>query len=423
MSLLAVQAAHMRWMPPTMPRSSGVSADPKDTFQPGLTTTEAGGVLFGEDKVDRHKLWSHQTQAAVFSSPLLGPDGTIYFGSQDQKIYAIDSKTTRLKWTCQVEKEIWGSPRLSPDGKMLYCASLDGLLYGVDTATGNPRWANNVGWRVESTPAVGRDGTVYSGSQFGNIKALDGKTGAERWKYCVEDPEQSADACPTLSPDEKSLFVGSSGGLFSLSTETGEKQWHFPTRSSIHGAPVLAPDGVAMYVPCEDGRLYCLDSRTGQELWQFKTERGIRSSPVLGPDGTIYLGSGDGKVYAIDPESHQQKWSFETGGSIFGSPAVGPNGNVYVGSHDHFVYALDGQTGQKRWHFESGKYVNGSPTVAADGTVYVGSYDGKMYALVDDADSKRLQELQKQRVADEKMVLREEDQYLIVGSVKVKKKR
>lgn len=427
MSLLAVQAAHTRWMlPAASPRAATASAPPpQDTFVRGnVSMREAGGVLFGEDKVERHKLWSHQTKAAVFSSPLLGRDGTIYFGGQDQKVYAIDSATSALKWTAPVDKEIWGSPRLSSDGKMLYIASLDGILHGIETGSGRERWSRNVGWRVESTPAVGRDGSVYVGSAFGTVSAIDGKTGAERWKFSIDDPERSADASPLLSADEKTLYTGSSGGrLYALDTEAGAEKWHFDTKGTIHGAPVMAPDGTSLYVPCEDGRLYCVDSRTGQELWQFKTERGIRSSPVLGPDGTIYVGSGDKKIYAIDPSTHEEKWSFETGGSIFGSPAVGPNGHVYVGSHDHFVYALDGQTGEKRWSFESGKYVNGSPTVGPDGTIYVGSYDGKLYALVEDADSRRLQELEKRRQADEKLVLREEDQYLIVGSVKVKKRK
>lgn len=426
MSLVAVQAAHTRWMLPTgSPRSAAPEAAPQDSFVPGtVSMREAGGVLFGEDKISRHKLWSHQTQAAVFSSPLLGQDGTLYFGGQDQKVYAIDSKTTALKWTCPVDKEIWGSPRLSADGKMLFIASLDGILHGIEAASGREKWSRNVGWRVESTPAVGKDGTVYVGSAFGRISAIDGKSGAARWQFMIEDPEHSADACPLLSADEKTLYTGSSGGrLYALDTASGAQKWHFDARGGIHGAPVMAPDGISLYVPCENGRLYCVDSRTGEELWQFKTERGIRSSPVLGQDGTIYLGSGDGKIYAIDPSTRELKWSFETGGSIFGSPAVGPNGHVYVGSHDHSVYALDGQTGERRWSFESGKYVNGSPTVGPDGTIYVGSYDGKLYALVEDADSRRLQELQKARQVDEKLVLREEDQYLIVGSVKVKKKR
>ena len=39
-------------------------------------------------------LWEFETEALVNSSPAIGPDGTVYVGSDDNKIYAIktDSK-------------------------------------------------------------------------------------------------------------------------------------------------------------------------------------------------------------------------------------------------------------------------------------------------------------------------------------------
>ena len=40
------------------------------------------------------KLWEFETGGKVFSSPAIGPDGTVYVGSTDKKLYAIatDSK-------------------------------------------------------------------------------------------------------------------------------------------------------------------------------------------------------------------------------------------------------------------------------------------------------------------------------------------
>ena len=40
------------------------------------------------------KLWEFITESAVFSSPVIGPDGTIYIGSYDKKIYAIKTDST-----------------------------------------------------------------------------------------------------------------------------------------------------------------------------------------------------------------------------------------------------------------------------------------------------------------------------------------
>ena len=40
------------------------------------------------------KLWEFETGGTVYSSPAIGPDGTVYVGSWDKKLYAIktDSK-------------------------------------------------------------------------------------------------------------------------------------------------------------------------------------------------------------------------------------------------------------------------------------------------------------------------------------------
>ena len=50
-----------------------------------------GGAINGKSGV---KLWEFETGGEVNSSPAIGPDGTVYVGSRDKKLYAIktDSK-------------------------------------------------------------------------------------------------------------------------------------------------------------------------------------------------------------------------------------------------------------------------------------------------------------------------------------------
>ena len=38
-------------------------------------------------------MWSHETGGPVNSSPAIGPNGTVYIGSSDNKIYALDGST------------------------------------------------------------------------------------------------------------------------------------------------------------------------------------------------------------------------------------------------------------------------------------------------------------------------------------------
>ena len=61
------------------------SASNSEATKPEPTKAKATGGV---------KLWEFETGSSVYSSPAIGPDGTVYVGSWDGKLYAIktDSK-------------------------------------------------------------------------------------------------------------------------------------------------------------------------------------------------------------------------------------------------------------------------------------------------------------------------------------------
>jgi hypothetical protein len=73
--------------------------------------------------------WSFPTGGAVYSSPALGPDGTVYVGSYDGKLYAVTAEG-QLKWSFPTGGRIYSSPALGPDGTV-YVGLDDGKLYAV----------------------------------------------------------------------------------------------------------------------------------------------------------------------------------------------------------------------------------------------------------------------------------------------------
>ena len=58
---------------------------------------------------------------------------------------------------------VQSSPALGPDGAIYFGAG-NGRVYALEAADGNKRWEFQTGDAVLSSPAVGRDGTVYVGS-------------------------------------------------------------------------------------------------------------------------------------------------------------------------------------------------------------------------------------------------------------------
>jgi hypothetical protein len=108
----------------------------------------------------------------VLSSPAIGTDGTVYVGSWDGKLYALDAATGTAKWAFATDAQIsWSSPAVGADG-VVYVGSDDNNVYALDGVSGTPKWVFATGGDVYSSPAIGVDGTVYVGSHDGRVYAL-----------------------------------------------------------------------------------------------------------------------------------------------------------------------------------------------------------------------------------------------------------
>jgi len=73
--------------------------------------------------------WSYQTGNFVISSPAIGADGTIYVGSYDNYLYAINPNGA-FKWSYQTGGYVDSSPAIGADGT-IYVGSLDYYLYAI----------------------------------------------------------------------------------------------------------------------------------------------------------------------------------------------------------------------------------------------------------------------------------------------------
>ncbi len=117
-------------------------------------------------------------------SPAVGPDGTVYVGAGSGgggMILAVDGATGQQKWTFPTKGDAtYNAPSLDEDGT-LYVGSADKNLYALDSRTGRLRWQFATGARITTAPAVGADHAVYCGSEDGRLYALDGNTGQVRW--------------------------------------------------------------------------------------------------------------------------------------------------------------------------------------------------------------------------------------------------
>ena len=288
--------------------ATAISADESTIYAVG------GKVLYAFSSSGEKQLWSFTDPTdSIYGEPNVGPDGTIYIGSWDTYVYAVNSGGT-LKWKYQTDGSIapLASPTLSNDGNTIYVGSGDrnkdegGTLYALNS-DGTLKWKveNLDGGRV-SGPVVGTDGTIYA-TGSGKVHAFD-KNGNKLWE---SDKDTASSLTPSLSSDG-TIYVGTSGGkVYAINSSTGKTKWSYQTGQN--------PDF------------------TGN---QKDPQYGVLATIVIGADGIIYVGAMDGVMHALNTDG-SVLWKYTTGDNINENcPAIGPDGSLYFSSADKYIYAI-----------------------------------------------------------------------------------
>lgn len=206
---------------------------------------------------------------------------------------------------------------------VLYVQTTQQNVFAVDGRTGAIKWKTNVGTRTTNMRGVALgEAKVFSTSGANIVYALDQKTGAIVWQRQL------------ITPDEDNGNGGSSGTL---------------------AGAVVYFDGL-IYVGMQGstggarGRAYALKAATGEIAWTFW------ASPGTGEFGNDTWAGESWKTGgavpwihpAIDPELGLVYWTFSgPWPRTDGSSRAGDN--LFANS----IVALEAKTGRRRWHFQS----------------------------------------------------------------------
>jgi eukaryotic-like serine/threonine-protein kinase len=302
------------------------------------------------DVRDFKLLWKFHTDNMVRSTPAVA-DGTVYAGSNDRHLYALDAKSGRRRWAFATRGGVASSPLVS-DGRVWFTDATNSI-YALHSGTGH------LIWKV----ATGRDLPVVGGWDF----------------------YQSS---PTLA--DGVLFIGSGdGNLYALKASTGQRVWTFTTRGRVHTSPAVW--GRYVVFGSMDGALYALDRGTGNLLWKYQTDTrppfpmtGVFiGSPTIAADiGLVFAGCRDGHLYAFDVATGKLRWRLDEQSSWVVSTPAYENGVVYASTSDtRLIEAVDARTGRILWQQHAYGYVFPSPVItpravyAADWGTVIGEYN------------------------------------------------
>ncbi|WP_236572735.1 outer membrane protein assembly factor BamB family protein [Streptomyces sp. GS7] len=308
-------------------------------------------------------------------------DGRIH-ASDGPTLYTLDADDGTERWRLGTEGWVYA---LAAGRGTVVTGTRGGGVQAWEAANGELLWEiGGVQTDFETAEAgpVLHDGTVFVWADA-RLKALELRTGAERWSYPVGDAASCGGVPMRLLPaPDGAVYVVAGARVLAIDIARGEMRWHFEAPAVFVSPPAFAPGpavtGGGIYLADYLGTVYALDAADGRDRWRIATEARQSTEPVLVAHGAVHLGSGKA-LYTLDAVTGTPRWRFQAGAEVVGSPVVA-EGRVHFGSADHCLYTLDAMGGQLRWKLATGGEITGSP-VAVGGVVYACSKDRCVYAL------------------------------------------
>jgi outer membrane protein assembly factor BamB len=277
----------------------------------------------------------------------------------------------------------------------------DGKVFTLDAAGRVSAFSTSGGsavWRASTTPTNEKDqegyggglaadgGRLYAATGFGNVVALDPKSGKKLWEKSLGSPIRTS---PTAQ-GERVFVVTKQGEVYCLSGSDGAELWTFrgmPERASILSNASPAVDGDVVVVPYPTGDLVALRVADGQTLWSESLARTRTGSslaamsdtarPVI-ENGTVYAVGHAGRMVATSQKTGERLWSLSV--PSIQAPWVAGDA-VYVVDTGAQVMAVTRRDGKILWTTKLSGATTWSGPVLAGGRLWLTSDKGHLASL------------------------------------------
>ncbi len=435
------------------------AAPPADTQWPSYNLTADGQRYAALDQINVQNVSRlgevcriKAEEAGTFQTSLIQVGGLIYFASPLDTL-AVDATDCSVRWRHHYtpeEEPVWLINRgVAYSNGTIFRGTPDARLLAIDALTGKTKWQHQVGDPAQgeffsAAPQVFQGLLIMAaaGGDWGirgRVMAFDQESGREVWRFNTVPRGKEPGAETWKNVGSARYGGGGSWTTFTLDMAAGEV--FVPV-----GNPT--PDFIPTHRPGENlyaDSMLVLDARTGALKWFYQLvsndghDLDLGAAPMLYFDGKaepmVTFGGKDGHVYGIQRETHKLKFRTPVttiknehvvptpegvlacpgplGGVEWNGPAMDKlNKGIIVGAVDwcailksekNYVYkpggfnlggswefqdhgkgwvvALDPDTGAVRW-----KYATPGPQVAgitptAGGVTFSGDMAGNFFAL------------------------------------------
>jgi outer membrane protein assembly factor BamB len=210
------------------------------------------GGVYSLDLATGKQHWRTQTNGRVRATPSVH-DSLVVVGSWGGRVYGLDLRTGAERWVHRTDGDTLDSKKFGFDrravqssaaiaNRSVYVGSRDGAIYALDEATGQRRWrVSHRGSWVIGSPAVS-GGMVFVGSSDGHfVQALNPESGREIWNLPT-----AANVLASPVVVGNSLVIATArtdaaaGDLLAVNPATGAVRWRLPLDEATNSTPAAA---------------------------------------------------------------------------------------------------------------------------------------------------------------------------------------
>lgn len=277
------------------------------------------------------------------------------------KIYVLDTKARVYAFNTQNGEEDW-HVSVAPPGRQDLINMLSLGMFGDDK-------------RVDSSKGAGGglaydNGRLYATTGFGDVVALNAKTGKELWRKKFGVPIGNA---PVINGGR--LFVASiDNHMHAIAASNGRELWD--QQGITENAGIMVSNNVAVagefvIAPYSSGEVYALRVQNGRPAWSDMLTRShgvtalseiddIAGKPVVDRD-LVFAISHSGVMAAIQLDKGDRQWQRDIGG--IQTPWVAGD-YVYVITLENQLMCLTRKEGRVKWIHQLPRWLDPEDTTS-----------------------------------------------------------